>query len=242
MVLDMQAKEKRIRFLGLLTRRERWGLSWLGWLVCFCLALGLGWVWVVTVYPFLALEDSLPTDVMVVEGWLHGPALRDTVARFKGGQYRRVYTTGGPISGGGGYINDFNTYASVAAEQLIALGIPRDVVQMAPSHEGERDRTYASALYLARALRANEKDISAINVLTENVHARRTRLLFQEAFGSTVRVGVVPIVNPDYDPKYWWRYSEGVREVLSESIAYLYAKFFFFPSSDHGLPPASEER
>jgi L,D-peptidoglycan transpeptidase YkuD (ErfK/YbiS/YcfS/YnhG family) len=37
--------------------------------------------------------------------------------------------------------------------------------------------------------------------------------------------------NPDYNPKQWWRYSDGVREVIGESIAYIYAKFFFYPSA-----------
>ena len=35
--------------------------------------------------------------------------------------------------------------------------------------------------------------------------------------------------NNEYDPKRWWCYSEGVREILGETIAYVYARFFFFP-------------
>lgn len=191
------------------------------------------------IYRFLAFDDPLPTDVMVVEGWIHGYALRDVAEKFRDGHYRRIYTTGGPVSGSGGYTNDFNTYASVAAEQLIAHGIPREVVHMAPSHEGGRDRTYTSAAYLKRALRT-EEGIGAVNVLTENTHARRTSLLFQEALGPEVKVGVVPISNPDYDPDYWWCYSEGVRDVLSETFAYVYAKVFFFPEKNKGLASASE--
>jgi len=68
------------------------------------------------------------------------------------------------------------------------------------------------------------------NVLTEDVHARRTRLLFQEAFGRETTIGIIAVPDPDYDAKHWWRYSEGVREVLGESIAYIYAKFFFWPA------------
>jgi hypothetical protein len=73
--------------------------------------------------------------------------------------------------------------------------------------------------------------VKNFNVLTEDVHARRTRLLFQEAFGRDVKVGIIALPDPDYDPKRWWRYSEGVREVLGEGIAYLYAKFLFYPAS-----------
>ena len=58
---------------------------------------------------------------------------------------------------------------------------------------------------------------------------RRTRMLFQEAFGSDATVGVISLKDPDYNAARWWRYSEGVREVLGESIAWCYAEF----SSDY---------
>jgi hypothetical protein len=41
---------------------------------------------------------------------------------------------------------------------------------------------------------------------------------------------VIAVSNPDYDPKDWWRYSDGVREVIGETIAYIYARCFFYPS------------
>src|SRR5205814_7422020 len=73
--------------------------------------------------------------------------------------------------------------------------------------------------------------VKKMNVLTEDCHARRTWLLYQKAFGDQVTVGIINIANPDYDTKQWWRYSDGVREVIGESIAYVYAKFFFYPQA-----------
>jgi hypothetical protein len=67
--------------------------------------------------------------------------------------------------------------------------------------------------------------------LTEDAHARRTRLLYHKAFGKTVTVGVIAVSTPDYDSTQWWRYSDGVREVIGESIAYIYARFFFWPQA-----------
>ena len=103
------------------------------------------------------------------------------------------------------------------------------MVQMVPAHVTGRDRTYSSAAALREWFREQGIDVRGINVITENVHARRTRLLFAEAFGPKVAIGIVAVPDPDYDPKYWWRYSEGVREVIGETIAYVYAKFFFYP-------------
>ena len=77
---------------------------------------------------------------------------------------------------------------------------------------------------------SDHPSLHAVNIVTEDVHARRTRLLFQKALGNGVTVGIIAVPNPDYDAKRWWRYSEGVREVVGEVIAYLYARFFFVPS------------
>ena len=68
--------------------------------------------------------------------------------------------------------------------------------------------------------------MKALNVATVGAHARRSKLLFEKAFGPTTRVGVVALEDPEYDPMHWWRTSEGVREVLGESIAYVYARLF----------------
>src|SRR5207245_8975449 len=105
-----------------------------------------------------------------------------------------------------------------------------EFVQMIPSQVIGRDRTYSSAIALRRWLRDHNMALRSINVVTEDAHARRTRLLFQKALGNDVRVGIISIPNPDYDAKHWWRYSEGVREVIGEGIAYTYAKVFSYQS------------
>jgi hypothetical protein len=43
------------------------------------------------------------------------------------------------------------------------------------------------------------------------------------------RFGIIAVPNPDYDAPHWWRYSEGVEDVVKEGVAYLYARLFFFP-------------
>jgi hypothetical protein len=53
--------------------------------------------------------------------------------------------------------------------------------------------------------------------------------LYEKAFGKDVKVGVVALEDRYYEADHWWRSSEGVREILGESIAYIYARFFFSP-------------
>ena len=73
--------------------------------------------------------------------------------------------------------------------------------------------------------------MSSFDIVTQGPHARRSRLLYEKAFGGDVEVGVIATEDPKYDPAHWWRSSEGVREVMSEAIAYGYARLFFHPSS-----------
>lgn len=204
-------------------------MSWRGWLAIISVFLLAAIFWVLNVQPFLAKTQRADTNVLVVEGWIHEYAIRAAATEFQTGRYGKIYTTGGPVAGTGDYSNDFNTSASVGADLLKKAGVADGFIQMVPSHISGRDRTYSSAVALRDWLRAHNVTVHSINVLTEDVHAHRTQLLFQKAFGSGVIVGIISVPDPDYDAKHWWRYSEGVRDVLGESIAYVYARFFFHP-------------
>jgi uncharacterized SAM-binding protein YcdF (DUF218 family) len=185
------------------------------------------------IYPFLAETRRVDSDVLVVEGWVHSYAIHAAVDEFKNHAYRKAFTTGGPVGGKGGYINDFQTSASVGAESLVRTGLPTEVVQMVPSHEIGRDRTYSSALALRDWLNEHNEQVRSFNIITEGAHARRTRLIFQKAFGSKVKIGVISISSPDFDVNHWWYYSEGTEAIIGETTAYLYAKFIF-PRIRHG--------
>jgi uncharacterized SAM-binding protein YcdF (DUF218 family) len=218
------------RLYGILNRRERWGLSWRGWLLLVSTSLAAAYIVFSNVQGFLATTHRVDTDVLVMEGWIQKYAIRAAATEFQRGGYKEIYTTGGPENGTGAYVNDYQTSANIGAEILEKFGVPQDHVQIAPSHVNERDRTYSSAVALRNWLRDHNVEVQAFNVITEGCHARRTQLLFQEAFGEDVSVGVIAVPNPDYDPKYWWHYSDGVREVIGESLAYVYARLFFVPS------------
>jgi hypothetical protein len=217
------------KFAGLFTRRERWGLSARGWLALILGSVLLAYVWIRKVHPFLAVTRRTNAQVLVVEGWVHEYASRIAAKEFSQGHYKIIFTTGGPIVGSDGATNDFNTAASVGAGLLRKAGVADEFIQMVPSHVNGRDRTYSSALALRAWFERNHQAIPRMNVLTEDAHARRTHLLFVKAFGPSADIGIIAVPDPDYEAGHWWRYSEGVREVLGESIAYVYARFLFHP-------------
>ncbi len=217
------------RFWGILTRKERWGLSGRGWLILVLTAAVTIALVVSHIYPFLAVTHRVESNVLVVEGWIHPYAIRAAVEEFGTGRYQRVFTSGGPVVGKGGYVNDFQTAASVGADLLRDGGIPSEALQMVPSRVIGRDRTYSSAVALKDWFGKHDVQVRSLNIVTEGAHARRSRLLFGEALGGHVDVGVISIPSPDFDARHWWYYSEGVQEMIEEGLGYLYAKFFFYP-------------
>ena len=205
-------------------------MSWRGRVVMASVVLVGGLGLVLGIHPFLAVTHRVPANVLVVEGWIHGYGLDAAVQEFKTGLYKQVYTTGGPVEGIGTSSSVYDTEAHRSAGLLKEAGIPAEDVQSVPSRFVGRDRTYNSAVTLRNWFREHGLHVGSINVLTEDVHACRARLLFREALGPGVQVGIISVPDPDYDASRWWHSSDGVREVLSEGIAYLYAKFFFYPS------------
>jgi hypothetical protein len=225
--MDSQARHA---FFGLINRRERWGLSARGSLSLFALCSLLFFGILFGSFPFLSVSEPIPSKTLVVEGWISKNAIRCAAGEIRRGSYDSVLTTGGPVTGSGSYSNDFNTTASVGYKRLVDAGISESLLQKVPSHVRDRDRTYSSAVALRKWFESNGGQPEAINIFTESVHARRTRLLFEKALGAKTRVGVIAAPPADYPVERWWRYSEGVKEVLTEGIAYIYVRLFFWPS------------
>jgi len=216
-------------FWGLFDRKERWSLSWRGWLILVLLAFSTAVLLLLNIQPFLAETHRVNTNVLIVEGWIHEYAIQAAVEEFRRGSYERIFTTGGPVEGNGGYINDYHTNAGIGADLLKKYGLPDESLQMVPSRVMDRDRTYGSAVALRNWFLEHHMHIRSLNVLTENVHARRSRLLFSKALGAGISVGIIAVPNPDYDAHRWWAYSEAVKDVSSEATAYLYARLLFRP-------------
>ena len=214
---------------GWLERRERWSLAPRGWLLLFLtLALLAGLVlW--RIHPFLAVTNRTDTQFLVVEGWVPNYALEESIAEFKSRPYHLMFTVGCDILNGVN-VEAGDNHATYAEKRLSWLGMDLKFVQAVPSPAQYRDRTYASALALRQWLEQHHSPVTSFNLLTVGVHARRSQLLFQKALGDKVRVGIIAVADREYDPRRWWEYSEGVKEVISEGAAYFYARLFFHPT------------
>jgi hypothetical protein len=216
------------RLFHLTTIRKRRVLTPVGWAV---LLIGFSSVLIsiiLFVHPFLAPTKPVGGDILVVEGWLPDYALEEAKERFQQGGYQLLVTTGGEISVGY-HLSEYKTRAELAASILKNLNFPEDKIIAVPVHKNfKKDRTYHSILALQRRLYEEGFNEASIDMVSLGVHARRSWFLYEKVF-SSVNVGVVAISPNGYDASRWWLSSEGVRNVISESIAYLYARFIFSP-------------
>jgi hypothetical protein len=212
----------------LFKRRELRVPTWQGWLVlATVLVLGI----VVTgrsLYPFLALTSPVRGEILVVEGWAPDQVLIRALAEFRAHDYRLLVTAGGPLASGF-FLSEYKDYAVLCAASLIKLGMDTTRLAVVPAPLADKDRTYVSALAIRDWLAVSGQAPSRIDVFTTGPHARRTRLLYTKALGDKITVGIIAADEYRYDPRQWWRTSNGVRTVLDETIAYLYARLLFWP-------------
>lgn len=221
---DAEARDRALG--GLLVRKERWSLSWRGKFVVLCALVLLGVAVVLEIHPFLAVTKPTHSDYLVVEGWIHYSGFDLAAREFRNGHYKKLLTSGvqrdTAVKPG-----SKDTYADYAAEQLKDFGVTDDQAHAVSCWVTHKDRTYNSALAVKKWFEDNGIKIKSIDVVSEGPHARRSRLMYQKAFGSDVHVGIIALQDPTYDSGHWWRSSEGVRDVIGETVAYLYAKFCF---------------
>jgi len=207
---------------SLIKRRISWRLTWLGWLALLFSFGAASSVWLLGGEAFLAISDPLPARVLIVEGWIGAEAVRAAVDEFRRGHYERAITTGG-LSGEYWSEQRWN-FAEAAKYQLSKYGVPQDQVTSAPLPATESDRTYASAVAARECLNALGFARGKVNVFTQNVHARRSRLVFQRAFGSSIQVGVVAWRPAGYDDIAWWRSGPRSEEFLKETAGYTFER------------------
>jgi hypothetical protein len=195
----------------------------LGWLLLAGGLVVLCFFGVVNTYSFLAYNHPNRADVFIIEGWVPDDVLEQSLAPSEEGRGRLFLTTGGPLEVGS-ELSRYRTYAELTAARLVKLGIEEKQVVAVPNQAVDKDRTYAAALEVKNWLRSNP-GVSRATLITKGPHARRSFVTFKRVLPSTVELGVCAVPPRDYDPQRWWASSEGFRTVVSEGIAYLYARF-----------------
>ena len=210
----------------LIAIRECRVLTSMGWAILSMVVSAVTVLFVLFIYPFLAPTHPIDGEVLVVEGWLPDYALEKVKDRFQGGNYKLLITTGGNLTIGH-HLSKHKTWAEVAASTLYAQGVPLEKIILAPTITTSRkDRTYDTALVVKKSLSEKGFNQASIDVISLGAHSRRTWFMFKKVFSSE-DVGIITLAPKDYDINRWWLSSAGVRDVISEVIAYLYVRLIF---------------
>ena len=214
----------------LFRRRQVWVPTlWGG--VAIAIAVGVGLlVSGSRIHGFLAPNEPVGgARVLVVEGWLSPDELDQALATCRSGGYPLVLTTGGPIAHEFDRFDSAASYAERARSFLVLRGLPADGVIAVPAPATAQDRSFQNALMVREWATLSGVDPVAIDVFSSGVHGRRSRALHRLALGTGVRVGILSSRPSAYDPETWWRTSAGTKEVLTETIAWLWTALFFQP-------------
>jgi hypothetical protein len=230
----------RFRFT---TVRERRGFTLLGWGVLSGALATLVILFILAIYPFLAPTQPVQGQVLVVDQVLSsGYMLTKARDRFQDGNYQLlVASSGGRLpelppaicklveTCRDGHLSQYKTKAQLNAATLAAQGVPPEKIIEASAPSVQKDRTYAAALEVKKQL--DEKGLfpASLDVVSLGAHSRRTWIIYQMVFSPETQIGVYSIRSHAYDPERWWSSSAGVRTIIGETIAYLYARLIFNP-------------
>ncbi len=138
----------------------------------------------------------------------------------------------GAIDGNGLYRTDQRSEADETAERLHRAGVPEEMLTTVAAPPTDYDRTYATAVAVRDWLAQQPEGLpAALNVLSESAHARRSRLLYQKAFGDAVLIGVIAAPREDVSADTWWKTPSARAFTFAQIAKYLYARLLFWPES-----------
>lgn len=160
---------------------------------------------------------------------MSGGQLDQAVVAFRKGGYQRIVTTGGPIEHGPNFCGNSN-YADWAASYLKTHGLEDTDITPVPAPASAQDRTFLSAVKVRDWAATRHLVFNAFDVFSVGTHARRSRILYEMAFGPNVGVGILSARSPEYDEGHWWRSSAGAKSVLAESISVIWTICCFNPA------------
>jgi hypothetical protein len=174
-------------------------------------------LWLVTCGEcFFSLTHRVPPEVLVVEGWIGQRGLQAAADEFARDGYKYVVATGGRTDNP----RLSSSYAEIAGQELIRLGIPEDRIIVAASGEIQHQRTFNSAVAAWRALQDRGIRPRHANLLTLGPHARRSQLVYSKVFAPATNVGVIAWVPADYGNTPWWRSVRRTKCLFKEIVGY----------------------
>ena len=209
-------------------KKQCWRPTILGWIIILLVIALIFRLSLVGIYYFLTVNNPVKSKTLVLEGWVPTYAIKDAIASFNDNDYDRIIVTGMPIVNYE-FIAPYRNTAEATALALKHYGY-RDTVYIATIPTNILvDRTYNTAVATKMIFDEHNQWSKNFNIYSVGVHARRSRFMFEKAFGPDYNIGIIAHRDRTFDPKHWWKSSKGIRNVSNEFVATLYVMLFFHP-------------
>jgi hypothetical protein len=121
--------------------------------------------------------------------------------------------------------NDYTSYAELARNSLLAMGIDSSLVVEIPGKKVTLNRTLCSALAFKDWLKKSDIKIKGINIVTLGTHARRSLMIYNKILDKKYTIGIISL--PDYKEQYSRKYK--VLKTIRETIGIIYYWFILIP-------------
>ena len=93
--------------------------------------------------------------------------------------------------------NNFNSFAEIAKNRLIAYGIDPSKVIAVPGKSGTMNRTFTSAMAFQEWLKNTDIKVKGINIATLDLHSRRTFMTYRKVLGKSYDIGILSFSEKD---------------------------------------------
>lgn len=176
---------------------------------------------------YLALNKPNNGQYLVVEGWQSEQSLLQALNTFREGSYQYLITTGGPDTRT--VDPRYKSFAEKSAAFLLSQGIDSKKLVIVSAPASAQNRTFLSAVMVRDWFALQNILPVSIDVFTEGVHAKRTRILYRKAFGSMAEIGIYASAPENYGLRSWWETSSGAKSVITEVVGMLWVTCCFTP-------------
>jgi hypothetical protein len=139
-------------------------------------------------------------------------------------QFNSVFDAG-RLDGENRIINNYKSIAEVARNSLIDLGVEPSRIEAVPGNRTRINRTLTSALALVDWLKASDRRVTGINVMSRGIHSRRTWMTYKSIINKAYKIGIISLPESSGTGPGKLKYDDVVVEVLS----YIYYRIILIP-------------
>jgi hypothetical protein len=112
-------------------------------------------------------------------------------------------------------INNFNSYAELARNKLLSMGIDSTLIIALPGKKVKINRTLTSAFAFRDWLKTTDIEVKGINIISMGTHTRRTWMTYKRILNEKYRIGIVSIPEHNYNNSRIKRFFKTIRETLA---------------------------